>query len=60
MTAITSNNYGAITIFSGFFPTDPLPTRVFCRNMAKIVQLLLPGGLRFEGGVIERGDDSDI
>ena len=28
------NLYGAILIFRGFFWSDPLPTRVFCRNMA--------------------------
>jgi len=33
-TPIIANNHGAILIFRGFFGPDPLPTRVFCRNMA--------------------------
>jgi hypothetical protein len=41
-TAILFNLYGAILILEGFFRADPLPTPVFCRNMAKIVQLHSP------------------
>jgi len=34
-TPIIHNLYAVILIFFGFFPVDPLPTRVFCRNTAK-------------------------
>jgi len=36
------NLYGAILIFRGFFWSDPHPTPVFCRNMAKICELHIP------------------
>ena len=42
-------------ILFGFFPADPLPTRVFCRNMAKICQLHSPHKFRFSGPVIRSG-----
>jgi len=50
--AIIVNVYGLILIFREFLPGDPLPTPVFCRNMAKIVQLLSLPKFRFWGGVI--------
>jgi len=31
---IIPNIHMAISILTGFFPVDPLPTPVFCRNMA--------------------------
>ncbi len=33
------NVYGVFFIFMEFLAGDPPPTRGFCRNMAKIVQL---------------------
>src|SRR5450756_1042258 len=45
-------------IFREFLPGDPLPTPVFCRKMAKIVQLLTPPKYRFSGGVIRWGHDA--
>jgi len=52
MTAHIRNVYGAIMIFREFLPGDPLPTRDFCKNMAKIVQLLSLPKFRFSRGVI--------
>jgi len=33
-TPIIPNIYGVIMIFKGIFRADPLPTPIFCRNMA--------------------------
>lgn len=35
VTPVIANSHGAIMIYFEFFRSDPLPTRDFCRNMAK-------------------------
>ena len=54
------NLYGAILIFRGFFWSDPHPTPVFCRNMAKICELHIPHKFKFSEPMIRSGYDMPI
>ena len=52
MMTIIPNLYGTILVFMEIFQADPLPTPIFCRNMAKIVQLHSPHEFNFSTSVI--------